>query len=308
MSIAVQLCRRRSNPEPVSTASDDKVAAGYQAQLDSIVMLKNEDRTIKKLPLAAWKSKTVYIPSSMATSFAGPWSGAETTSGPTLSVEVAQRYFKKVLTDTPEGRRRQRGRLPGARPQRCHLVLAGMRSPDNSTNFSKAGMNPDGTFYPLSLHYRPYTADGANVRRTSIAGDLLADGTQQNRSYYGATSKIGNEYDLDTVLNAVKAVEKTGKKIPVVVAMKAKNPVVPSEFEGKVDALLVGFSVSDPALIETALGQHDPQGRLPIAFPKDMDAIEAQQEDVGEDVTPYVDEQGNTYRFGFRLSWKGVIS
>lgn len=39
-----------------------------------------------------------------------------------------------------------------------------------------------------------------------------------------------------------------------------------------------------------------------------MDAVEAQLEDVGEDVTPYVDEQGNTYGFGFGLSWKGVIS
>lgn len=46
--------------------------------------------------------------------------------------------------------------------------------------------------YPLQ--YRPYTAD-ENVRKVSIAGDLNSDGTQQNRSYYGATSKIANEYD-----------------------------------------------------------------------------------------------------------------
>lgn len=294
-------------------ASADKVAAGYAAQLDSVVMLKNERNTIKQQPLVAWKSKTVYIPSSTATSFARPWSCAETTSGPTLSVEVAKKYFKKVRTDTEV--KDADGNVVGFQApdlKGVDLVLVGMRSPDNGSNFSKAGMleNADGTktFYPLSLQYRPYTADGDNVRRTSIAGDQLAHGTQENRSYYGQTSRIGNEYDLDAVLNAVQAVEESGKKIPVVVAMKAKNPVVPAEFEDKIDALLVGFSVSDQALIETALGQHDPQGRLPIAFSKDMDAVEAQQENVGKDVTPYVDEQGNAYEFGCGLSWKGVIS
>ncbi|QGF22616.1 hypothetical protein [Raineyella fluvialis] len=121
--------------------SDDKVTAGYQAQLDSIVMLKNEDRTIKKLPLAAWKNKTVYIPSSKATSFAGPWSGAETTSGPTLSVEVAKKYFKEVRTDTEV--KDADGNVVGFQAtdlKGVDLVLVGMRSPDNGTNFSKAGM------------------------------------------------------------------------------------------------------------------------------------------------------------------------
>ncbi|MDN5564650.1 MAG: glycoside hydrolase family 3 C-terminal domain-containing protein, partial [Luteococcus sp.] len=136
-------------------------------------------------------------------------------------------------------------------------------------------------------------------------------GSRENRSYYGATSKIGNEYDLTAVTNAAKAIKKaekrTGRQIPLVVAVKAKTSFIPAEFEKKADAILVGYSVNDRALIETALGQHNPSGRLPIASPKNMDAVEAQLEDVGEDMTPYRDSQGHVYTFGYGLNWKGVI-
>lgn len=101
--------------------------------------------------------------------------------------------------------------------------------------------------------------------------------------------------------------KRTGRNIPVIVAVKAKTSFIPAEFEQKVDALLVGYSVSDRALIETALGQHNPTGRLPMTSPKNMDAVEKQLEDVGEDMTPYRDSAGNRYSFGFGLNWKGVI-
>ena len=43
--------------------------------------------------------------------------------------------------------------------------------------------------------------------------DDIVDGKQQNRSYYGNTSKIANEYDLTAFNNAYEAVKKTGKNI-----------------------------------------------------------------------------------------------
>ena len=49
-----------------------------------------------------------------------------------------------------------------------------------------------------SLQWSSYTADGKNVRKTSIAGDIV-DGKQQNRSYYGNTSKIANEYGFNSI-------------------------------------------------------------------------------------------------------------
>ena len=293
-------------------ASPAKVAAGLQTQADSIVMLKNADKTIKQSPASKYKQQTVYIPSSIGRGFTGVFGTTPDLVGPTLDVDVAAGYFKKVLTDTPV--LNDAGKVVDyVTPDLSDvdLVLAGMRGPDNGDNFTGAGLATDGTFYPLSLQWAPYTADGSHVRKVSIAGDLLADGTQQNRSYFGQTSRIGNEYDLVALNRAVAAVEAVEqaqhRKIPVIVAVKAKTAFVPAEVEPKVDALIVGYSVNGKVLIDAALGFAEPHGRLPMTSPKDMDAVEAQLEDVGEDMTPYVDSLGNTYDFGFGLDWKGRI-
>lgn len=294
-------------------ASKDKVERGIAAQLDSVVMLKNSKSTIRKRNLSEFKNKTVYIPSTIGHGFPSVFSQSTTdVVGPSLDVNAARRYFKTVLTDTPV--LDAAGKVVDYRQpdlSKVDMVLAGMRGPDNGDNFTGAGRAKDGTFYPLSLQWKPYTANGPNVRRTSIAGDILPDGTQENRSYYGQTSHIGNEYDLTAVLRAAKAtraVEKnTGKNIPVIVAVKAKTSFIPAEFEKQADAILVGYSVSDRALIETALGAHNPRGRLPITSPADMDAVEAQLEDVGEDMRPYRDSAGRVYAFGYGLNWNGVI-
>ena len=288
-----------------TVASADKVADGYQAQLDSVVMLKNNG-IIKETPDGYWSDKTAYIPASIARSFPGLFGDTPPpTADATMDLDTAEQFFGKVVTDTivydaagiPTGVRQ-----PDLSD--VDIVVAGMRSPMNGTNFSSAGLRSDGTFYPLSLQYRPYTADGPNVRRVSIAGDILPDGTQQNRSYFGETSNIANEQDLDSLLAAVDKLDELGKDdVPVIVALKAVNPVVPEEFEEQVDGIVVGFSVSDEALFDVILGKHNPQGRLPIAFPRDMDAVEAQLEDVGEDVVPYTDSMGNTYSYGFGLRW-----
>ena len=94
----------------------------------------------------------------------------------------------------------------------------------------------------------------------------------------------------------------------MITVLKAINPVVPTEFEGKSDAIVVGFGTSDQALIEVALGLYEPKGRLPIQFPKDMDTVEAQLEDVSKDMTPYVDAAGSSYDYGFGLNFAGPIT
>ncbi len=291
-------------------ASEDKVAAGYQAQLDSVVMVKNDGSTIAKSEATDWSDKTVYIPRSYNTGFPSAWGGATYTEAAGLDLEVAEKIFGKVVTDEvvlDDDKKVTSYTAPDLSD--VDLVLVGMSSPDNGGNFSNIGhdMEKD-EWYPLSLQYRPYTADGKNVRKTSIAGDLKADGTQENRSYFGNTSKIANESDLDAFERAVAAVEKSGKDIPVVTVLKAINPVVPAEFEAKSDAIVVGFGTSDQALIEIATGIHEAAGRLPIQFPQDMDTVEKQLEDVAKDMTPYTDAAGNAYDYGFGLNWSGVIT
>ncbi|MDR2534464.1 MAG: glycoside hydrolase family 3 C-terminal domain-containing protein [Treponema sp.] len=293
--------------------SQDKRDAGYQAQLDSIVMLKNKNQVIKKADVQQdYKNKTVYIPSSIRRGFKTVFAPAMDTKDPTMDIGAAEQYFKEVLTDTPITN--PSGTVTGFQPpdlSNVDLVIIGMMSPDNGNNFSSAGLK-DGAFYPLSLQYRPYTANGDKVRKTSISGDMLANGGKQNRGYFGAVSLIANEYDLDALLNARNAVAgveaKTGRKIPLLVALKAKNPTIVQEFEPYADGIVTGFSVSDQAYFDILLGKQEPRGLLPMQFPKDMAAVEAQLEDVGQDLVPYTDEMGNVYDFGYGLGYAGVIS
>ncbi|MCL3861144.1 glycoside hydrolase family 3 C-terminal domain-containing protein [Actinotalea sp. K2] len=291
-------------------ASADKVEAGYSAQLDSVVLVKNDGQTVTATEADDWSEMTVYIPRSYNTGFASAFGPPEYSEAPSLTIEVAEQYFAAVLTDEAEmDENDQVISYTAPDLSDVDIVLVGMNSPDNGGNFSNIGHDTEsGQWYPLSLQYRPYTADGENVRQVSISGDLLEDGSQENRSYFGNTSRIANEADLDAFERAVAAVAASGKDIPVITVLKAINPVVPTEFEAASDAIVVGFGTSDQALIEVALGMYEPQGRLPIQFPADMDTVEAQLEDVAKDMTPYTDSLGNVYDYGFGLNHSGVIA
>lgn len=291
-------------------ASKDKVDAGYAAQLDSVVMLKNEDETIAAAKADDWSDKTVYIPRSYNIGLPGVFGPAEYKEYAGIDLEIAEEYFGTVVTD--EAVMDADGVVTSYTApdlSDVDLVLVGMNSPDNGEEFDGPGMDPDtGAYYPLSLQYRPYVADGESVRKTSISGDILADGSKENRGYFGAESKVLNSADLDAFERAVAAVEASGKEIPVVTVLKAVNATIPAEFEPNADAILVGFGTSDRSLIEVAIGMHEPKGRLPIQFPADMETVEAQFEDVPKDMTPYTDTVGSVYDYGFGLNYGGVIS
>jgi beta-glucosidase len=286
-----------------TVGSADKLEASTNAHLNSIVMTKN-DGVIAQAQAEDWSDKTVYVPRQLETS-TNIFTGETTvTDSATIDTEVLARYVGTVVTDEPVTG--ADGTVTGyTMPDLSDvdLALVGMDSPAESRAYDEE----TDTYYPMSLQYRPYTADGEHVRQVSIAGDILPDGTQENRSYYGHTTVTSNESVLDTFDRVVDAVQATGKDIPVVVALYAKNPVVPTEIEADADAILVGWGVIEEAYIQTALGLHEPQGRLPIGFPASMDAVEASQEDVPKDVETYVDSAGNDWAFGFGLDWSGVI-
>ncbi|WP_024285106.1 glycoside hydrolase family 3 N-terminal domain-containing protein [Cellulomonas sp. KRMCY2] len=292
-----------------TVGSADKIEAGFNAQLESVVMVKN-DGTIAEAAEGDWSDKTVYIPHTYDVGAASLFGPATYTEGPSLSVEAAEQIFGTVITDTVE--LDAEGKVVSATApdlSDVDLVLVGLRSPNNGNPFTASGQDAaTGQWYPLSLQWAPYTADGANVRTTSIGGDILADGTKENRSYFGNTSRISNEADIHAFERAVAAIEASGKDIPMITVVKANNPVVPAEFEAASDAVLVGFGVSDLATLTVAAGLHEPQGRLPIGFPLDMDAVEAQSEGVGQDMTTYVDAAGNDWTFGFGLNYAGSIA
>ncbi|MDC4232916.1 glycoside hydrolase family 3 C-terminal domain-containing protein [Actinomyces sp. B33] len=291
-----------------AVGSDDKVEAGRQAQLNSIVLLKN-DGAITLDENADYSDKTVYVPHTYDTGRASLFSPEpEVTEGISLDEELLSKYFGTVVTDTVVDNGDGTFSYTAPDLTDVDVVLVGMKSPNSGAVFANSGLDAEtGTYYPLSLQYRPYTADGPNVRQTSISGDILPDGTKENRSYYGQTSRLTNEADLDALLRAREAVDASGKDIPVIAVLKANNPVIPAEFEAQSDAIVVGFGTAQEALIEIALGKHEANGRLPIQFPQDMDTVEANKEDVAKDVTPYTDSAGNVYDYGFGLHIDGSV-
>ncbi|MFV0252907.1 MAG: glycoside hydrolase family 3 N-terminal domain-containing protein [Beutenbergiaceae bacterium] len=286
--------------------SDEAVAAGLDAQLNSVVMVQN-DGTIADG--TDWSDKTVYIPQTYQVAHGGDLRPVPYSYGPVLDLEVAGQYFGEVVTDEVElDENEEVVSFTAPDLSEVDLVLVGMRSPNNGHTVSSAGYNTEtGQYYPLSLQYKPYTADNASVRTESISGLLQEDGTRENRSYFGATSQIYNAADFEAFERAQAAIAASGKDIPVIVALNAFNPTVPAEFAPTANAVIVGFGTSTEALVQVATSGHEPQGVLPVTFPASMEAVEAQLEDVPLDTEPYVDGEGNEWAAGYGLNWSGVL-
>jgi beta-glucosidase len=255
--------------------------AGYDAQLKSIVLIKNQKNT---LPIA--KGKTVYIPKRTTppgVDFFG-FPTPEKTLYP-VNLELVKKFY--TVTDDPA---------------KADFAMVFIKSPV-SNGYSKADREAGGNGYvPISLQLKDYTA--VDARAQSIAaGDPVVDPTITNRSYLNKTSKSNSYPDLNTILDTKKTMN--GK--PVLVAVTVSNPMVFGEFEKDVDAIVGEFGVQTEALLDIVSGQVEPSGLLPLQMPKDMTTVEKQLEDVPHDMIPYQDANGNVYDFGFGLNWKGVI-
>jgi len=256
------------------------MAAGYEAQLKSVVMLKNRQSA---LPLQ--RNKTVYVPKKFTPAgrnFLG-MNTPEKLDYP-VNINLVKKYFN--VTDDP-----------GA----ADYALVFIESPNSGGGYNSADAKNGGTGYvPVSLQYQEYTATEA--RDTSIAGgDPLEKFT--NRSYKGKSVKATNTTDLNMVTDTYAKMN--GK--PIIVTVSMANPMVFSEFEKQANVILVHFGVQDQALLDIITGKNEPSALLPLQMPVDMSAVEKQYEDVPHDMKCYVDSEGNTYDFGYGLNWKGVI-
>jgi beta-glucosidase len=253
---------------------------GYEAQLKSIVMLKNSGNT---LPLA--RGKKVYIPKKFTPggrNFLG-MPIPEKLDYP-VNPAMVGKYFE--VTDNPE---------------EADYGLAFIDSPNSGLGYDAADAKKSNGYLPISLQYGEYQAKDA--RDPSIAGgDPLEKFT--NRTYRNKKVKAINLTDLAMVNDTKKKMK--GK--PVIVIMQMSNPAVFSEFEPNAAAILVHFGVQHQALLDILAGAAEPSALLPLQMPIDMATVEKQAEDVPLDMTCYVDKDGNTYDFGFGLNWKGVIS
>ena len=255
--------------------------AGYDAQLKSIVLIKNQNKT---LPIT--KGKTVYVPKRTTPAslnfFGQPV--PEKTEYP-VNLELIKRYY--TVTDDPS---------------KADFAIVFIKSP-MSGGYSRADREAGGNGYvPISLQLKDYTA--VDAREHSIAaGDPVIDPTITDRSYKGKTSKSNSYPDLNTILDTKKAMN--GK--PVIVSVAMSNPMVFGEFEKEVDAIVGEFGVQIDAQMDIISGKVEPSGLLPMQMPLNMSVVEKQYEDKPHDMTPYKDAQGHVYDFGYGLNWKGVI-
>lgn len=255
--------------------------AGYDAQLKSIVLIKNQNKT---LPIT--QGKTVYVPKRTTppgVNFFG-MPTPEKTEYP-VNLDLIKKYY--TVTDDPT---------------KADFAMVFIKSPV-SNGYSRADREAGGNGYmPISLQLKDYTATDARAQSIA-AGDPVIDPTITNRSYLNKTSKSNSYPDLNTILDTKKAMN--GK--PVLVAITVSNPMVFGEFEKEVDAIVGEFGVQMEALLDIVSGKTEPSGLLPLQMPIDMTTVEKQFEDVPHDMIPYRDANGNVYDFGFGLNWKGTI-
>ena len=254
--------------------------AGYDAQLKSMVLLKNKASV---LPLQ--NNKTVYIPKKF-TPAGRNFLGMETPEklDYPVNINIVKKYFK--VTDNPG---------------EADYALVFISSPNSGGGYNSADAKAGGTGYvPVSLQYGVYTATDA--RDPSMAGgDPLEK--FKNRSYKGKSATAINTTDLGMVNDTYAKMK--GK--PVIVSVNLSNPMVFGEFEKNANAIMINFGVQDQALLDMLTGKTAPSGLLPLQMPADMNTVEQQFEDKPHDMKPYKDSEGHVYDFGYGLNWNGII-
>jgi len=272
--------------ESASTVGNPEfMKEGYDAQLKSIVMLKNKANI---LPIK--ERKTVYIPKMYTPSVKDWWSN---WSKPQLELPVNPDLLKKYYDITED-------------PEKADFAIVFISSPYSNNdgggydkNDRKAGGNG---YVPITLQYGTYTATDA--REHSIAaGDPVIDPTITDRSYKGKSVTASNTMDLKTVLDTK---EMMGDK-PVIVVVNVSRGMVFNEFEDRVDGILARFSVGEQAILDIISGKYEPSGLLPMQMPANMSTVEKQKEDIPFDMECHKDTEGNVYNFGYGLNWSGII-
>ena len=256
---------------------------GYQAQLKSVVMVKNAAGV---LPVKSDEEKLkVYVPQRyfpQMVNFFGMVTPERWED--TFATELLEKYYEPVSD-----------------PAEADFAIVVIDAPTSGTGYSAEDVKNGGNGYiPISLQYNDYTAEHA--REVSLAGGDRLEASA-NRSYKDKSVKTVNKTDLQTVIDTKNAM---GDK-PVITVVSTGKPFVP-EFEPYSDAVLVSFGCQNQALLDLISGAVEPSALLPMQLPADMKTVECQMEDLPFDMECYVDSEGNAYDFAYGLNWSGRIS
>lgn len=260
----------------------EHMAKGYEAQLRSIVMLKNRGDVIPQSGKSKiWFPKLHNMPTH---GFFGNLVGSENWEY-AIDTALVKRYFDIAGT-----------------PEEADFAFLYIGAPNGGYGYSVVDRNAGGNGYmPISLQYEDYTATEA--RKESIAGGDPLE-TSANRSYYAKTVHTDNCTELEMVRLTRQLM---GDK-PIIVGVSALRPFVPAEIEPYADALIVALNVQNQVLLDIVSGSFEPQGLLPMQLPASMATVERQMEDKPFDMECYVDSEGHSYDFAYGMNWSGVIN
>lgn len=286
-------------------------AFGIEAAEKSIVMLKNAGGVIKEGGLGS--GAKVYLPLKEAPASAMPWmSNAE--EGPAYETAIDPELLSDydVVSDTLDGETV----VPLTAEELADVQYAVIRvnGPKDANDGVTGGVSMMGgdtgeplSYQPVTLQYRPYTADSDAVRKESYA-HVNEAGEYENRSYFGKTTTASNESDLDAV---IELREKLPEGAKLILLVDTARPMVFSEIEPYADAILFTWTMTstmqDAGWANIIKGEAEPSAMLNAQQPANMETVEASYEDVPRDLEPYVDSEGNAYDFAFGLNWSGVI-
>ncbi len=271
------------DPEETSAvlSSKDFRDRGYQAQLKSVVMLKNSGNV-----LPVQERAKVYMPKRQMPNTYN-LAGKVTIPG-RYDWPIDPAFFNDYYEFVEN-------------PADADFAVVVIGDPVNGRGYDVEDLRNGGNGYvPMSLQWSEYTADQA--RAVSLAGGDPKEKTA-NRSYRGKTVRTENSADMALVAGTREAM---GEK-PVIVVLPCQKPVVMREFESYADAILVSFGVEPQAYLDIISGRYEPSGLLPVQFPADMTTVELQCEDSPRDMKCYTDSEGNSYDFAFGMNWNGVI-
>lgn len=291
---------------------DEFRAAGFEAQLASVVMVKNAGGVISD---NGGEKKTVYVPLKYTAASAS----GSASIGYQLGTEEMLSAAFNVVTDTIRD---------GADPESyteddivrrtdfdgVDFALVSFSAPNYTGSGSVDYDNSDGSidngYYPTSLQFGEYYADPAftdmplGVDPDEELEWIAAGGEPGTSRYYGGKSVAGNTATPEMIA----ALRERVGELPIVAYVTASNPFCCYEFEENVDAILIGFSISNAAACQVIGGCYEPNGLLPCQLPANMQTVEEQYEDVSFDMQCHVDSEGNTYDYAFGMDWDGVIT
>ncbi len=256
---------------------------GYDAQVKSIILLKNSDQ---QLPILG--RKKVYVPKMYSAAMKDWWGNyAQARLEYPVNIDLLRKYAD--VTDNPS---------------EADLAIVFVQSPISAEGgYSARDRRNGGNGYvPISLQYGTYTASDARAESIA-AGDPIIDPSIKNRSYKNKMVTAANVMDLQTILDTKDMM--MGK--PILVSVTANKPMVFAEFEKEVSGIILNFGVSTQAVLDVMFGKYEPSGLLPVQMPANMATVEKQAEDVPFDMEVYVDQAGHAYDFGYGLNWSGVI-